>query len=127
MKTMFVLMSHPMTEEQRTDAQKRYGVERFVFLDREPWSQIHPEDETVLPHLAKLRERLKKEAKPGDILFVQGDFGATYVMVQFAHTLKMIPVYATTRREAEERVEGDRIITTRVFRHVRFREYERIG
>jgi hypothetical protein len=58
---------------------------------------------------------------------VQGDFGATFAMIQFAYKLGMLPVYATTQRRAVESRDGDKIVTTRVFEHVRFRIYERIA
>ncbi len=126
MKTMFVLISHPMTDMQRKDAIRRYGVERFIFLDTSLWSQIPADAKSVLPYLAELEKSLEREADSGDILFVQGDFGATCAMVQWAFAKGMVPVYATTKRDAAEKVEGDRVVTTRVFKHVRFREYERI-
>jgi hypothetical protein len=126
MKTMFVLISHTMTEEQRLDAQISLGVKKFVVLETKEWCQVPAESDSVLPHLATLQKRVREESSPGDILLVQGDFGATYAMVEFAHTLQMTPVYATTQREAVEKREGERVITTRVFRHVRFRKYERM-
>lgn len=127
MKTMFVLISHPMTEEQKSDARTRYGVERFVRLETDVWSAIPADADSVLPYVRPLFARLEREAKEGDLLFVQGDFGATFAMVQFAYGRGMLPVYATTERDAVEKVDGERVITTRVFRHVRFRAYERLA
>ncbi len=126
MKTMFILMSHPLTPQQEEDARRRFGVERFEKVESAAWSQIPASADSVLPYLGDLLERLENEAKEGDLLFVQGDFGATCAMVQWAFKKRLTPVYATTEREAVERVEGDRVVTTRVFRHIRFREYERI-
>ncbi|BDY11974.1 hypothetical protein HCR_02860 [Hydrogenimonas cancrithermarum] len=73
-----------------------------------------------------LRTRILEEGMPGDILFVQGDFGATCAMARWASSRGLVPVYATTKRRAIEKVEGDRVTTTRVFEHVRFRVYETI-
>jgi hypothetical protein len=126
MKTMFVLISPPMTDNQRTDAVERFGVEGFLFLDTSAWSKIPADAESVLPYIEGSEKSLREAAKPGDILFVQGDFGATFAMVQFAYRLGMIPVYATTERLAKEQVKGNDVITTRIFNHVRFRMYERI-
>jgi hypothetical protein len=47
-------------------------------------------------------------------------------MVSFAKQHGLIPVYATTDRVARDIIEGDKIITVREFKHVRFREYEGI-
>ncbi len=127
MKTMFVLISHSMTYDQESEARKRFGVDCFFYLDKTVWRIVPADADSVLPHLSGILELLRREAKKGDLLFVQGDFGATFVMVQFARNLGMIPVYATTVRDAIERVEGEKVITTRTFRHVRFRVYEWIS
>jgi len=69
---------------------------------------------------------MKNEATQGDLLLVQGDFGATYALVRFARTMGMVPLYATTQRQSRETVENGQIKTERIFVHVRFREYEEI-
>ncbi len=124
MKTMFVLISHPLTYEQESEARRHFEVDRFLYLGTATWCAIPADTDSVLPHLSGIFERLRNEAKEGDILFVQGDFGATFAMVQFARSLGIISVYATTERDAIERVEGKKVITTRTFCHVRFRGYE---
>lgn len=126
MKKMFVLISHPLTKAQRKDAMNRWGVEKFIGMDTAWWSNIPADAEKVNEFLAETKRQLADEAKEGDILFVQGDYGATCLMVQYAYAQGLVPVYATTKREAAEKVVGDTVTTTRVFRHVRFRKYERI-
>ncbi len=126
MKTMFVLISHAMTREQKRDAVQNWGVRNFVEMDGAQWAQIPADTESILPFLRETMHRLEKDAKEGDLLFVQGDFGATLVMVQYAYRLELTPVYATTERRAAEKVSGETVTTTRIFKHVRFRKYERI-
>ncbi|WP_322619321.1 CRISPR-associated protein Csx20 [Campylobacter californiensis] len=67
---------------------------------------------------------LKEQAKSGDILLVQGDYGATYNMIRYAKILGLTPVYATTIRIASEQMEDGKVVIKREFRHERFREYE---
>jgi len=122
---MFILMSHKMTQTQYDDATKSFGIDRFIELSSDQWAQIPAEVKDISPYLAELKHNILKQSEHGDILLVQGDFGATVVMVHFAYANGLIPVYATTRRAAKETVEGDKVITTSTFKHVRFRIYEK--
>ena len=124
MKMMFILMSHEITTIQKEDAKKSFGVDNFEVVPSKWWGQIPPDSDSVRPYTQEIKEWLDSRAKDGDILLVQGDFGATVDMISYARGKNMIPVYATTERKATERVENDKIITVRTFEHVRFREYE---
>jgi len=123
MKTMFVLLSHQMTEHQEADARETFGVDRFAVIPSDVWSQIPSEFESVEECLVQIKEYLSQRAKGGDYLLVQGDYGATYNMVQYTKEIGLIPVYATSRRKSYEVVDGEKVTTVREFRHVRFRSY----
>jgi hypothetical protein len=123
MKTMYVLMSHDVTQQQMSDAKRTFDVHNFITLPTNIWSQIPAETESVESILEPLKAQLVTYAKKGDLLLVQGDYGATFNMVQFAKEIGLIPVYATSKRKAYEVVEGEKITTVREFQHVRFREY----
>ena len=116
-------MSHTITQQQINDAQSALDVQKFVTLPTDVWSQIPAETESVESSLLPLKAQLVTYAKKGDLLLVQGDYGATYNMVQFAKEIGLVPVYATSERKAYEVVEGEKITTVREFRHVRFRKY----
>ena len=124
MKTMFILMSHTITEKQKADAKKHFGVSKFVEIPSKWWGDIPAEAESVCEYVEPCKSFLRKHASKGDILLVQGDFGATVAMIGFANTFGLKAVYATTKRVCEERVEGERIVSTRTFSHTRFRAYE---
>ena len=123
MKTMYILMSHNITAQQKEDAKRTLDVQHFTVLPTDKWSQIPAETESVETSLLQLKRQLMIQARWGDLLLVQGDYGATYNMVQFAKENGLVPVYATSVRKAYEVVKGDKITTVREFRHVRFREY----
>jgi hypothetical protein len=123
---MFVLISHPMTEAQKRDAKERFGIEEFVVIDNARWKEIPPTTDTIAPILQDLMDFIAKKCNNGDYLFVQGDFGATYLMVNFAFKHHLIPVYATSKREVTEERDGEEVKTIRIFKHVRFRAYEMI-
>ena len=125
MRTMFIMMSHKMTQAQYDDAKNHFAIDRFIELPNDQWSQIPADADDISEYLADLKHNIVKQSNAGDLLLVQGDFGATVAMVHFAFKQGIIPVYATTRRAVKEIVDGDKVITTRTFEHVRFRIYEK--
>jgi hypothetical protein len=123
MKKMYILMSHNITEQQIIDAKNTLNVHDFINLSSDIWSQIPVETESVESSLQQLKKEISFQAKHGDMLLVQGDYGATFNMVQFAKEKGIVPVYATSKRNVYEVVEGEKITTIREFQHVRFRKY----
>lgn len=124
MKTLFVLMNHDLLPAQYEDAQTTLHVKKVVTLFDEHWSQISPDDATISHSLEGYKHALIQQAHQGDYLLVQGDFGATYHMIRFARKQGLIPIYATTKRNAIQEIIDGKVITKREFIHVCFREYE---
>lgn len=127
MPTLHLLFNHTITPSQAEDARASLGVDRIEALPNDLkalWGQIPPDLEAIGDFLSPVREWLLREAKPGDFLLIQGDFGACYLMVRFAFGRGLIPVYATTMREAiEERQPDGSVRMTHHFKHQRFRRY----
>lgn len=46
---MFVLINHNLTEEQKDQALKTFGIEDIVNITDDAWSSINPSDENILP------------------------------------------------------------------------------
>ena len=126
MKTLFMLMNHALTQEQEEDARKNLDVGKFVNIADARWSDIDPSEKSVIKIVEIYKDRLRSQAKAGDVLLVQGDFGATYNMIRFAKNMGLIAVYATTNRIASEQVENGKVVIKREFKHARFREYEEL-
>jgi len=126
---LLLLFNHRLTAAQEAAAQKELGVGEVVPLPAElqtRWSQIPPELPGLRDYLAPFRRWLSTAAQRGDFVLIQGDFGATYLMVRFALRLGLIPVYATTRREAGEEHHADGVVKlVHHFRHEKFRRYGR--
>ena len=125
MKRMFLLFSHKLTEEQEKDAKENLGIEEFVYLPenlQKTWSNIPPEIEDIKPLLEDIKQFLREKASKGDVVLIQGDFGAVVEIVEFIRYW-LVPVYATTKRVVTERKKGDRIIKQSQFKHVKFRKY----
>lgn len=127
--SLFLLFNHQFTPEQDADARASLGVNRVVKLPEDLqaiWAAIPPDAADIAPYLAPIKAWLAHEAQPDDYALIQGDFGATYLMVRFAFEHGLRPVYATSRREAQEIHQPDGSITlVHHFRHRRFRLYGR--
>jgi D-arabinose 1-dehydrogenase-like Zn-dependent alcohol dehydrogenase len=124
---MFLIFSHKMTGEQIEDAEQSLGVFNLVEMPdllKDLWKQISPLEAEIKTVLEPLRQWLESVARPSDFVLIQGDFGATWLMVDFAFKQGLVPVYATTRRKAREIVQPDGSIKTEhIFQHQRFRRY----
>ena len=126
MKTLFTLINHTLTSEQEEDARKNLNVDKFINITDAMWSDIDPSEKSIIKFVEVYKDKLKKQAKAGDVLLVQGDFGATYNMIRFAKNMGLIAVYATTNRIVSEQVENGKVVIKREFKHARFREYEEL-
>ena len=126
MKTLFTLINHTLTLEQEEDARKNLNVDKFINITDAMWSDIDPSEKSIIKFVETYKDKLKKQAKAGDVLLVQGDFGATYNMIRFAKNMGLIAVYATTNRIVSEQLENGKVVIKREFKHARFREYEEL-
>lgn len=124
MKTLFILINHVLTPEQEEGARKNLNIDKFVNIADAKWSDIDPSEKGVIKVVETYKDKLRSQAKSGDVLLVQGDFGATYNMIRFAKNMDLIAVYATTKRIVSEQVENGKVVIKREFKHARFREYE---
>lgn len=123
---MFLLISHPLNEIQQKQAREIFGVREFVNLPEElqqRWSNVPPELEKIDNYIKDFCIFLADKSEKGDVVLVQGDYGTTYKMVNYCKHIGLFPVYATTKRVAQETIENGKVIIQRVFEHVRFREY----
>ena len=107
---LFLLLNHTFTGTQETDARQSLGVTRIVDLPgdlKALWRQIPAELSRIAEYLEPVMDWLGKHAGKGDYVLVQGDFGACYLLVNFAFKEGLTPVYSTTHREASDEQDGD--------------------
>ncbi|MFA7021860.1 CRISPR-associated protein Csx20 [Aliarcobacter sp.] len=127
MNKMFLLFSHTLTKNQKDDAMKSFGIEEFMYLPKELqelFSNVPNDLKKLSEYLTPIKLFLKQYSKEGDFVLIQGDFGATYILVNFAKSLKLKAVYSTTKRVTQEFEEDGKIIKKSIFEHERFRDYE---
>ena len=125
---LFLIFNHMFTEQQEADARASLGVDAVRYMPgdvQKIWGGVPPDLEEIASFLAPVGNWLLAEAAPGDHVLIQGDFGACYLMVNFAFANGLVPVYATTQRESVEAHRPDGSVEKRqIFRHKRFRNYE---
>ena len=125
----FLIFSHQLTQQQRADLHNNWQVREVIYLPPElasVWSGIPPDAVELKPLLRSIVSWLRAAANPRDLVLIQGDFGATYILVEECLRLNLIPVYSTTKRTLRENAlpNGD-IRQERFFKHVLFRVYGR--
>jgi hypothetical protein len=127
-KSVFVLLNHQLTDRQRIELVKGFScavIEQTPAEAAQLWSAIPAEGELSGVPLEPITNWLGN-ASPGDVVVVQGEMGATFAVVTWALRRSLVPVYATTRRVAQEMRIGERVTRTHVFEHVQFRRYKEV-
>lgn len=128
MRKFIVLMSHDMSDIQKNDAYENLKVTEIIEAPSEIkaiWGNVDPISDLDISKLDKVISWIKNISEKGDYILVQGEFGATFYIVDYCFKSNLIPVYATSIRRVEETREGDRVLTNRVFVHEGYRQYIR--
>lgn len=126
MSKTFCLLNHALTQKQLAELKENFNSSDVVYPDEniaKQWSQILPEksnDEVIFA----VTKWLQCNATPGDLFIIQGEFGSTFTLVDFALKNELVPLYATTRRIAKESREGETVHREYVFEHVCFKKYQ---
>ncbi|HBZ54146.1 MAG TPA: hypothetical protein DEO88_01970 [Syntrophobacteraceae bacterium] len=124
---LFLMFNHRITPAQQVDAFASLGINDIISMPerlQHRWSHIPPELKEIHSYLEPFEKWLRASAKAGDFVLIQGDFGACYLMVHFAMAQCLVPIYSSTRREAEEEHHPDGSVTIlHYFRHGLFRRY----
>jgi len=128
MRRAFLLFSHHLTPAQEKELADKWDASLLRPMPealKKLWGNVPPETPSVREWVQPVLAWVESEAVPGDVILVQGDYGATFLAVSWALSKGLMPVYATTERLLEEAVQPDgSVVQKRIFRHVRFRRYE---
>ncbi len=129
MKTLFLIFSHKLTIEQQKEAKNGLKIEKIVYLPenlQKIWSNIEAKDELKTEKLKEITKWLEKTAQKEDYILIQGEFGATFFLVDFCFQSNLIPIYATSKRIYEEKINDDGTVERKhIFKHVNFRRYRK--
>lgn len=122
-KRLILLFSHQLTPQQLKDAKETLQCNKIIYLTDEllyKWQNITPETDIQI-----FKDFLIENAKVGDYVLIQGEWGTTYNMVNFAKEKNMIPIYSSTARKVIEEKSGsdNKVIKTSIFEHRGFYRY----
>lgn len=123
---LLVLLSHELTKAQIEEI-KAKGVGEIIMLPlelKEIWGNIDAKGDLDISYLKPIIQWVEEETKQEDLVIIQGEFGATYYMVNYCFEKGLCPIYSSSERVVEEIIEGEKVITKRLFQHVNFREYK---
>lgn len=126
MKKSFCLLNHPLTQNQLTELKEKFSAEEIIYPSEElskKWGQIPATQDLDMGLILDVTDWLSS-ANQNDVLIVQGEFGSTFMIVDYALKKNLIPVHAVTKRVAQESREGEIVKRQYVFEHVCFRRYK---
>ncbi len=124
----FLLMfNHTLLPEQEEWAREHLGADSIMEMSeslKEGWAQVPSTPDDLSAWAEPFLKWINEYGRSGDLVLIQGDFGATYMMVRYTFKRGLVPVYATTMRHAiETRMPDGRIKLEHEFRFCRFRKY----
>lgn len=126
MTRTFCLLNHILTQNQLAELREKFSSTDVVYPEKnlaELWSRIPPEksNNEVVESVVSW---LKNTAASGDLFIIQGEFGSTFTLVDFALKNGLVPLYATTQRVAKESRDGETVHREYVFEHICFKKYQ---
>lgn len=127
MSRTFCLLNHTLTKNQLEELKEKFASKEIIYPPEELsklWSQIPPEKENTEIVRSVVLWLKSSGAKDGDLLIIQGEFGSTFTLVDYALKNHLVPLYATTKRVAKESRNGEKVQREYVFEHVSFKKYK---
>ncbi|GAB6091550.1 CRISPR-associated protein Csx20 [Spirochaeta dissipatitropha] len=124
---LLVLMNHKLTPNQVQQAKQEYDIQEIIYPTQDIsqlWANIPAESASLSRQLQPVYTWIEKVTHPGDVILVQGDFGAVFGIVSRSLADNLIPIYATTKRIAIETESNGVIHKQSQFQHVLFRKYQ---
>ena len=125
MTNIYCLLNHELTPKQTEELYVSYGGEKIIYPTEQItklWSGIPTDKELTKTQFQPVIDWLK-DAKENDVLVLQGEFSATFIIADYALQKGIIPVCAVTKRVSQEVREGEKVTKNYVFEHICFRQY----
>ncbi|OJF75911.1 MAG: hypothetical protein BKP49_09655 [Treponema sp. CETP13] len=127
MAKVFCLLNHILTSQQLKELKESYNCSKIIYppdILSEQWAQIQPSKTIKKELLNKVVLWLKEGgAQKSDLFIIQGEFGHTFALVDYALQHNLIPLHAVTKRVEKEKQDGEKVFRTYLFEHICFREY----
>src|SRR5687768_454480 len=94
-KKAILLLSHQPTPAQQEELTTRWGAERLVSLPphlQKRWSQIPAEGKFPNEWISPILDWLAEETNSHDLVWIQGEMGAVYYVVNWCAQHQRVPV-----------------------------------
>jgi hypothetical protein len=121
----FIMTNHGITMAQQNEFDEM-GVTHIVTLSddlKKVWSQIAPDADRKAVAQTMI-DGFLNTAQEGDIVLVQGEFGTTFVVVDYCLQKGLVPMFATSvRRTIEKTLDDGTVEKTAIFDHAGFVPY----
>lgn len=127
MPRTFCLLNHNLTKNQLEELKEKFSSQEIIYPTEEIknfWSQILPEKENTEIIESVVLWLKSSGAKDGDLFIIQGEFGSTFTLVDYALKNHLVPIYATTKRISKEIRNGEKVQREYIFEHVQFKKYK---
>ena len=123
---IFTLINHILTQRQLKELNQLYGADCKIIYPpqdiKDYWAQVPPLPILEDNQICEITQWLE-QANKGDVLLVQGDFGATFTIVDYALKKGLIPIQSVTKRVETEEYDGEKVFKHYIFMHECFRKY----
>ncbi len=128
MKPSFIpLINHSLTTQQKKEIHTKLECQKVVNPPQKIqnlWKNISPDGPLNREEMEMIVNFIQENTQPQDFVLVQGDFGATFYIADFCLKNNLVPMYATTKREYNEKTGPNGTVERyHLFRHVQFRKY----
>jgi hypothetical protein len=130
MPIAYCLLNHAITENQKAELSNDFDCGNCVYPSEElkaQWSAVPTDKVLTQAYFAPFIEWLSEAKADDDVVVLQGEFGMTFALVDYALGRGLIPVHAVTKRVVKEEIDGERVYKNYVFEHVCFRQYRRFS
>lgn len=123
MKRMFLLFSHQLNPEQKSEVASKWGVDNFVPLDahlQAMFSQVPADLEDITTFSLPFMEWLKAhQPTTSDLILIQGEYGLSFYLVSFCLSHHWQVVHSTMVRHiiSDDGQQITRQIAPQIFRH----------
>lgn len=126
MPNVLCLLNHELTEKQRIELSNGYAVDEILVPPpalKTLWASIPTGESLSRSIFSPIVHWLGDTSRSGDYLVIQGEFGATFFLIEYAFAQHLIPLHSVTKRIAQETRVAEIVYRSYVFEHIRFRRY----
>lgn len=125
LKEIRMLSSKKLTETEKNELKRKYKISKFLNFDtqfQKMWDNVNL-DEKYEENLQKIKNEINRIISIGDYLFLEGEIGYIFDIVNWSKKKKLIPIYSFLKVDKEVvNQDGVRKIIKKM-KHIEFKKY----